>query len=128
VHCIASFEIERGHELLTLHALFRTGRIRKTFHKASTYTLLDAAALATTAPLDLSDAATAPDFTAISFYKIFGFPNIGALIVRKASAHVLNNRRYFGGGTGMLKRMPPSMTASRMARYRSTQFSPLTTA
>ena len=85
--------------MLTLHALFRTGRIRKTFHKASTYTLLDAAALATTAPLDLSDAATAPDFTAISFYKIFGFPNIGALIVRKASAHVLNNRRYFGGGT-----------------------------
>lgn len=78
---------------------FRTGRIRKTFHKASTYTLLDAAALATTAPLDLSDAATAPDFTAVSFYKIFGFPNIGALIVRKASGHVLNNRRYFGGGT-----------------------------
>jgi molybdenum cofactor sulfurtransferase len=55
--------------------------------------------LATTAPLDLSDPATAPDFTAISFYKIFGFPNIGALIVRKASAHVLQNRRYFGGGT-----------------------------
>jgi molybdenum cofactor sulfurtransferase len=60
---------------------------------------LDAAALATTAPLDLSDSATAPDFTAISFYKIFGFPNIGALIVRKSSAHVMQNRRYFGGGT-----------------------------
>jgi molybdenum cofactor sulfurtransferase len=55
--------------------------------------------LATTAPLDLSDPAAAPDFTAISFYKIFGFPNIGALIVRKASAHVLQDRRYFGGGT-----------------------------
>lgn len=77
----------------------RTGRIRKTFHKASTYTLLDAAALATTAPLDLSDPAIAPDFTAVSFYKIFGFPNIGALIVRKDSGHVLQNRRYFGGGT-----------------------------
>lgn len=36
---------------------------------------------------------------ALSFYKIFGFPNIGALIVRKDSAHVLENRRYFGGGT-----------------------------
>lgn len=60
---------------------------------------MDAAALATTAPLDLSDSATAPDFTAISFYKIFGFPNIGALIVRKSSAHVMQNRRYFGGGT-----------------------------
>jgi molybdenum cofactor sulfurtransferase len=64
-----------------------------------TYTLLDAAALATTCPLDLSDPATAPDFVALSFYKIFGFPNIGALIVRKDSAHVLESRKYFGGGT-----------------------------
>ncbi|KAK4506838.1 hypothetical protein PRZ48_000571 [Zasmidium cellare] len=75
------------------------GRIRKSFHKAATYTLLDAAALASTAPLDLSDPATAPDFVALSFYKIFGFPNIGALIVRKDSAHVLESRKYFGGGT-----------------------------
>ncbi|KAI6792944.1 PLP-dependent transferase [Hortaea werneckii] len=75
------------------------GRIRRSFHKAATYTLLDAAALASTAPLDLSDPATAPDFVALSFYKIFGFPNIGALIVRKNSQHVLQNRRYFGGGT-----------------------------
>jgi len=36
---------------------------------------------------------------ALSFYKIFGFPNIGALIVRKDSQHVLESRRYFGGGT-----------------------------
>ena len=77
----------------------RPGRIRRSFHKAATYTLLDAAALASTAPLDLSDPATAPDFVALSFYKIFGFPNIGALIVRKNSQHVLQNRRYFGGGT-----------------------------
>ena len=82
--------------MLTLR---RPGRIRKSFHKAATYTLLDAAALASTAPLDLSDSATAPDFVALSFYKIFGFPNIGALIVRKDSAHVLESRRYFGGGT-----------------------------
>lgn len=60
---------------------------------------MDAAALASTAPLDLSDPATAPDFVALSFYKIFGFPNIGALIVRKDSAHVLESRKYFGGGT-----------------------------
>jgi molybdenum cofactor sulfurtransferase len=82
--------------MLTLR---RSSRIRKSFHKAATYTLLDAAALATTAPLDLSDPATAPDFVALSFYKIFGFPNVGALIVRKASEHVLAKRRYFGGGT-----------------------------
>jgi molybdenum cofactor sulfurtransferase len=77
----------------------RPGRIRKSLHKAATYTLLDAAALASTAPLDLSDPATAPDFVALSFYKIFGFPNIGALLVRKESAHVLESRKYFGGGT-----------------------------
>ena len=82
--------------MLTLR---RPGRIRKSFHKAATYSLLDAAALASTAPLDLSDNATAPDFVALSFYKIFGFPNIGALIVRKDSAHVLQSRKYFGGGT-----------------------------
>ena len=61
--------------------------------------MLDAAALASTSPLDLSDPNTAPDFVALSFYKIFGFPNIGALIVRKASEHVLQSRKYFGGGT-----------------------------
>lgn len=77
----------------------RPGRIRRSFHKAATYTLLDAAALASTAPLDLSDPAAAPDFIALSFYKIFGFPDLGALIVRKDSAHVLQSRRYFGGGT-----------------------------
>ena len=75
------------------------GRIRKTFHKAATYTLFDAAALASTAPLDLSDTALAPDFVALSFYKIFGFPNIGALLVQKRAQHVLQDRTYFGGGT-----------------------------
>lgn len=64
-----------------------------------TYTLLDAAAYASTSPLDLSDAVVAPDFTALSLYKIFGFPDLGALIVRKDAAHVFQKRRYFGGGT-----------------------------
>jgi len=77
----------------------RPGRIRKSFHKAATYTLLDAAALASTAQLDLSDPATAPDFVSVSFYKIFGFPNIGALIVRKESGFTLWDRKFFGGGT-----------------------------
>ncbi|OQV10403.1 MOSC domain-containing protein isoform 2 [Cladophialophora immunda] len=63
------------------------------------YTLLDAAALVSTAPFDLSDDCTAPDFTALSFYKIFGFPDLGALIVRKSSGDVLRRRKYFGGGT-----------------------------
>ena len=63
------------------------------------FTLLDAAAYVTTAQLDLSDPDTAPDFTALSFYKVFGYPDLGALIVRKESGHVLSERRYFGGGT-----------------------------
>ena len=63
------------------------------------FTLLDAAAYVTTAQLDLSDPDSAPDFIALSFYKIFGYPDLGALVVRKASSHVLSERRYFGGGT-----------------------------
>ena len=63
------------------------------------FTLLDAAAYVTTAQLDLSNPHTAPDFTALSFYKVFGYPDLGALVVRKASGHVLSERRYFGGGT-----------------------------
>ncbi|KAK2792493.1 hypothetical protein FQN51_001666 [Onygenales sp. PD_10] len=63
------------------------------------YSLLDAASYVSTSPLDLSDPNSAPDFTVLSFYKIFGFPDLGALIVRKASGHIFNKRRYFGGGT-----------------------------
>ncbi len=63
------------------------------------YSLLDAAAFASTAQFDLSDTSDAPDFTVVSFYKIFGFPDLGALIVRKASGQILRKRRYFGGGT-----------------------------
>jgi molybdenum cofactor sulfurtransferase len=72
-------------------------RIRVSHRGQNTYTLLDAAALATTTQLDLDE--IQPDFTAISFYRIFGFPNLGALIVRKAAGHTLLKRRYFGGGT-----------------------------
>jgi len=63
------------------------------------YTLLDAAAYASTSPLDLGTPSMKPDFVALSLYKIFGFPDLGALIVRKASAHVFAKRQYFGGGT-----------------------------
>lgn len=63
------------------------------------YTLLDAAAFASTAPLDLSDEKSAPDFTVLSLYKIFGFPDVGALIIKRSSADIFQGRRYFGGGT-----------------------------
>ena len=67
--------------------------------KQDTYVLLDASALCTTAQLDLSDHTGAPDFVALSFYKIFGYPDLGGLIIRKSSGHALTQRRYYGGGT-----------------------------
>lgn len=76
-----------------------SSRLRSSRHGQHIYSLLDAAALVSTSPLDLNDASNAPDFTVLSFYKIFGFPDLGALIVRKASASVLQRRHYFGGGT-----------------------------
>ncbi|KAF2787121.1 PLP-dependent transferase [Melanomma pulvis-pyrius CBS 109.77] len=65
----------------------------------NTYTLLDVAALVSTSPLDLSDHTAAPDFMVLSFYKMFGFPDLGGVIVRKSAAHVFEDRKYFGGGT-----------------------------
>ncbi|KAF4543235.1 Aminotransferase class-V [Lasiodiplodia theobromae] len=77
--------------------------MRASPHTSDVYTLLDAAALATTSPLDFSDPAYAPDFTCLSFYKIFGSPDLGALIIRttnpSALPTILSSRRYFGGGT-----------------------------
>ncbi|KAL3464510.1 pyridoxal phosphate-dependent transferase [Aspergillus heterothallicus] len=64
-----------------------------------TFVLWDAAAIASTSPLNLSNADSAPDFTALSLYKIFGYPDVGCLIIRKAAARALQHRRYFGGGT-----------------------------
>ncbi|KAH0560045.1 hypothetical protein GP486_003432 [Trichoglossum hirsutum] len=78
-----------------------SGRLRESSlpGHGNIYTLLDAAAYVTTAQLDLSNSKTAPDFTVLSLYKIFGFPDLGVLIVRKCSGHILERRRYFGGGT-----------------------------
>ncbi|KXT00108.1 hypothetical protein AC578_5814 [Pseudocercospora eumusae] len=65
----------------------------------SCFTLCDAAAYAATTPLRLNDVQSAPDFTVLSFAKIFGFPDLGALIVKKKCANLFERRRYFGGGT-----------------------------
>lgn len=64
-----------------------------------TYILLDASSLVSTAQLDLGNKIVAPDFTVLSFYKIFGFPDLGALILRRDSSHLFRRRKYFGGGT-----------------------------
>jgi selenocysteine lyase/cysteine desulfurase len=59
--------------------------------------LLDAAAFAPTNRLDLS--CWAPDFVALSFYKIFGYPTgIGCLLARRRALATLH-RPWFAGGT-----------------------------
>ena len=61
------------------------------------HVLLDAAAFVPTNPLDLRE--LNPDFVAVSFYKMFGYPTgVGCLLVRNASLKVLR-RPWFGGGT-----------------------------
>ncbi|CAG8026023.1 unnamed protein product [Penicillium nalgiovense] len=75
-------------------------QIRSAANEAgNVFTLLDASSFVSTAPLNLGKATGAPDFTALSFYKIFGFPDLGALIVRKSAARILERRKFFGGGT-----------------------------
>jgi molybdenum cofactor sulfurtransferase len=77
------------------------GTIRAKQGLRNTYTLFDAAALAMTSSLGslFADPEAAPDFTCLSLYKIFGFPDLGALVVRRDSGHILSLRKYFGGGT-----------------------------
>eukprot|EP00878_Enallax_costatus_P013939 GHUV01014576.1.p1 GENE.GHUV01014576.1~~GHUV01014576.1.p1 ORF type:complete len:479 (+),score=157.31 GHUV01014576.1:163-1437(+) len=58
--------------------------------------LVDAAAYVPTQPLDLSQ--VSPDFVALSFYKVFGYPTgLGALIVRVDAAEILR-KTFWGGG------------------------------
>ncbi|KAF7510942.1 hypothetical protein GJ744_005772 [Endocarpon pusillum] len=76
----------------------RIYELRK-FHGQQIFSLYDAAARLHTAFLDLSNPLNAPDFTALSFYKIFGLPDLGALIVRKECEGVFQDRKFFGGGT-----------------------------
>ena len=76
------------------------GRVRATTPAGTKmYTMLDAAAYCTTGQLDLSYVQTSPDFVALSLHKIFGFPDMGALLIRREAADVFMSRRYFGGGT-----------------------------
>lgn len=65
------------------------------------FSMLDAASFVPTNILDLSN--YKPDFVAISFHKMFGYPTgLGAILVKNASAHVLNEKNYYGGGTVLL--------------------------
>ena len=58
---------------------------------------LDAAAFAPTNRLDLRSAS--PDFVAVSFYKMFGYPKgVGCLLIRNSTLQALK-RPWFAGGT-----------------------------
>ncbi len=66
-------------------------------HRQGWDVLLDSAAFVPTNRLDLSR--WQPDFAAISFYKIFGFPTgVGCLLARKSALDKLR-RPWFAGGT-----------------------------
>jgi molybdenum cofactor sulfurtransferase len=66
-------------------------------HAAGWDVLLDAAAYVPTTQLDLS--AVKPDFVAVSFYKMFGYPTgVGCLLVRNSMMPSLR-RPWFAGGT-----------------------------
>lgn len=68
-----------------------------TKNESNWFCLLDAATYVSTNKLDLGS--VKPDFVAISFYKMFGFPTgIGALLVRNRSSNLLQ-KTYYGGGT-----------------------------
>jgi selenocysteine lyase/cysteine desulfurase len=61
------------------------------------HVLLDAAAFVPTHPLSL--ATVKPDFLAVSFYKMFGYPTgVGALVARRDALATLA-RPWFAGGT-----------------------------
>ena len=66
-------------------------------HEKGWDVLLDAAAFVSTNRLDL--AAVRPDFVAVSFYKMFGYPTgVGCLLVRN-EAFARLRRPWFAGGT-----------------------------
>ncbi len=66
-------------------------------HDSGWHVLLDAAAYVPTTPLDLSR--WHPDFVALSFYKMFGWPTgVGCLIARREALAKLE-RPWFSGGT-----------------------------
>ncbi|KAF9069723.1 PLP-dependent transferase [Rhodocollybia butyracea] len=70
------------------------------------HTLLDAAALAPTSRISLSQIPV--DALVVSFYKMFGFPTgIGALVIRKGFLRMLKSGRpWFAGGTVDVVQVP----------------------
>jgi molybdenum cofactor sulfurtransferase len=94
---------KRGHNLFAYPAQSNFSSVQHPLdwieeaHQYGWDVLLDAAAFVPTSKLDLS--AVKPDFVALSFYKMFGYPTgLGALIARKQALAKLH-RPWFAGGT-----------------------------
>ena len=95
--------IEKSHNLFAYPAQSNFSGVQHSLdwiefaHACGWDVLLDAAAYVPTNKLDLG--ATKPDFVALSFYKIFGYPTgAGCLIARRAALRKLR-RPWFSGGT-----------------------------
>ncbi|EJD08353.1 PLP-dependent transferase [Fomitiporia mediterranea MF3/22] len=72
------------------------------------HTVLDAAALATTSAINLTES-PGIDAMCVSFYKMFGFPTgVGALIVKEDFLRTLH-RPWFAGGTVDVVQVPGSL-------------------
>jgi molybdenum cofactor sulfurtransferase len=72
-------------------------------------TLIDAAALASSARISLRNQPSA-DAMVVSFYKMFGYPTgVGALVAKKEFLGKLE-RRWFSGGTVDFVQAPGSLT------------------
>lgn len=85
----------RKYPLDWIHKFSKTDFGEK-FNQGRWFTLLDAAAFVPNDHLDLKKYPA--DFVVMSFYKIFGYPNLGALVVRNDALKLLN-RVGFSGGT-----------------------------
>ncbi|KAJ6497398.1 methyltransferase type 11 [Mycena sanguinolenta] len=79
------------------------------------HTLLDAAALAPTSSVSLSEFPV--DAMAVSFYKLFGFPTgVGALIVKKSFLERLK-RPWFAGGNVEIVQVPGTIVTRSHELY-----------
>ncbi|KAJ7252414.1 pyridoxal phosphate-dependent transferase [Mycena haematopus] len=79
------------------------------------HTLLDAAALAATSNISLSEFPV--DAMAVSFYKLFGFPTgVGALVVKKSFLERLK-RPWFAGGNVEIVQVPGTIVTRSRELY-----------
>ena len=78
---------------------FQTTDFPQKFARGNWYTLLDAAAFLPTNQLDLKKYPA--DFVICSFYKMFGFPNLGALVVKNEVIPSLRKMGFSGGSVVM---------------------------